>query len=139
MQLKDVMSRDVQVVQPDVSLAAAAAKMKLNDIGALPVCDGERLVGMLTDRDIVVRAIAEGRDPKKSPVREAMTPQIVYGFEEQDVREAAHLMEEKQLARLAVLNRAKRLVGIVSLGDLAAESGETEMPGGVLKKVKEDR
>ncbi len=130
------MTHDVEVGGPDASLAAAAGKMKAHDIGVLPVCDGEVLVGMLTDRDIVVRAIAEEHDPKKNPVREVMTPQVVYAFEDQDVREAARLMEEKQLLRLVVLNRDKRLVGIVSLGDLALETGDKAVLGGVLKKVK---
>lgn len=137
MQLKDVMTRDIEVVHPDAMLVEAAEKMKALDIGPLPVSDGDRIVGMLTDRDITVRAIAEGRDPKTTKVREAMTPHIVYCFEDQDVKEAAKLMQEKQIRRLVVLSREKRLVGIVALGDLAVDPGDEKLSGKVLKEVSE--
>src|SRR5438093_4669224 len=119
MQLKDVMTRRVEVVHPDDTLATAAEKMKSLDVGPMPVCDGERLVGMLTDRDITVRATAAGRDPKTTRVRDVMTPEVAYCFEDQDTNEAARIMEQRQIRRLVILNRDKRLVGIVSLGDLA--------------------
>jgi CBS domain-containing protein len=137
MQLKEVMTRNVEVIHPDDTLAAAAEKMKTLDVGPLPVCDGDRLVGMLTDRDITVRATAAGRDPTMTHVRDAMTPDVVYCFEDQDVKEAAQLMEQRQIRRLLVLNREKRLVGIVSLGDLAVESGDRKLSGEVLKEVSE--
>jgi len=127
MQLKEVMTRHVEVVHPDDTVHAAAEKMKQLDIGPLPVCDGDRLVGMLTDRDITVRATAEGHDPKKVQVRDVMTPDIIYCFEDQEVHEAARIMQEQQIRRLVVLNRDKRLVGIVSLGDLAVHTGEEDL------------
>ena len=92
--------------------------MSHRDIGPLPVCDGPRLVGMLTDRDITVRAVAAGRDPLTTLVRDVMTPDVVYGFEDEDVQGAAHLMAQYQIRRLPVLNRSKQLVGMVALGDL---------------------
>jgi len=95
------------------------------------------LVGMLTDRDITVRAVAKGCDPKTTTVREAMTPNIAYSFEDQDVQEAVRIMEECQIRRLPILNRHKRLVGIVSLGDLAVSTGEQARAGEVLKHVSE--
>jgi CBS domain-containing protein len=100
------------------------------------VCDGDRLLGMITDRDIVLRAIAEGRDPQTTSVEEAMTPGVVYCYQDQDVEEAAALMKEHQLRRLVVLDRDKRLVGILSLGDIAADTDEA-LGGEVLERVSE--
>lgn len=137
MQLKDVMTRGVEVVPPDTTLKEAAEKMRKLDVGPLPVCDGERLLGMLTDRDITVRAVAEGRNPTATKVREVMTPDIIYCFEDQDVREAARLMEKHQIRRLPILSRDKRLVGIVSLGDLAVGTGDQKLAGKVLEQVSE--
>ena len=135
MQLKDIMTGKVEVVHPEAMLRDAAQKMKGLNVGSLPVCDGQRLLGMLTDRDIVIRAIAEGYDPVQTKVRDSMTPELVYCFEDQDVAEAAHLMEEKQIRRLPVLNRDKRLVGIVSLGDLAVDTGDTSLAGEALEEI----
>jgi CBS domain-containing protein len=125
MQLKDVMTEKVETVRPDATLQEAAQKMKKLDVGPLPVCDGDRIVGMLTDRDITIRAIAEGRNPTETKVREVMTPDVLYCMEDQDVEEAAHLMQAKKVRRLAILNREKRLVGMVSLGDLATRGEES--------------
>jgi CBS domain-containing protein len=135
--LKDVMTPGVEVIHPDATLEDAAQKMKALNIGVIPVCDGERLVGMLTDRDIVVRVIAERRDPKRTTVRDAMTPQVSYCFEDDGVEEAAMLMVDKQNRRLVVLNGEKRLVGIVSLGDLAVHAENTQLSGEVLEYVSE--
>jgi CBS domain-containing protein len=137
MQLKDVMTPHVEVVQPNTTLQQAAAKMCQLEVGPLPVCDGERLVGLLTDRDITVRAVAEGRDPTKTQVSDVMTPEVIYCFEDQAVTAAAQLMKERQIRRVPVLNREKRLVGIVYLGDLAVEAGDTQRAGEVLKEVSE--
>jgi CBS domain-containing protein len=123
MQLKEIMTPGVEVIAPEATLQEAAEKMRHLDIGPLPVCDGDRLVGLLTDRDITVRAVAEGRNPATTQVREVMTPEVIYGYEEQDSQDAARLMEQYQIRRLPVLNHAKRLVGIVSLGDLAVHAG----------------
>src|SRR5688572_12835389 len=113
MQLREVMTRDVEVTHPDAPLQWAAERMKTFNFGVMPVCDGDRLVGMLTDRDITVRAIAAGRDPKTTKVRDAMTPEVLYCFEDQDIKEGAGLMEERQIRRLPILDRSERLVGIV--------------------------
>ena len=137
MQLKDVMTPGVEVIAPEASIYEAAEKMSHLDVGPLPVCDGERLVGMLTDRDITVRAVAAGRDPRMTQVRDVMTPDVVYGFEDQDVQDAVRLMEQYQIRRLPVLNRSKRLVGIVSLGDLAVHPGNQPLAGEVLEQVSE--
>jgi CBS domain-containing protein len=123
MQVKDVMTKGVEVVRPDATLEEAAKKMKSLDIGPLPVCDGEKLVGILTDRDITVRATAEGRDPKQTKVQEVMSKELIYCVEDQDVEEATKLMQSKQIRRVPILNRDKRLVGILSLEDLPWHDG----------------
>jgi len=115
MQVKDVMTRGAQCIAPDATLQEAARQMKGLDVGPLPVCENDRIIGMLTDRDIAVRAVAEGKDPRKTHVREAMTEGISYCFEDDDVADAARLMKEKQIRRLVVLNRDKHLAGIVDL------------------------
>ena len=137
MKLKDIMTERVEVIAPDTSLYEAARKMRDLDVGALPVCDGERLIGMLTDRDLTVRAVAEGRNPKTEPVRDSMTPEIDYCFEDQSAAEAERIMAERQIRRLPVLNRERRLVGIVSLGDLATKTDEARAVGKTLEKVSE--
>jgi CBS domain-containing protein len=137
MKLKDVMTENVEVVAPDTSLEQAARKMRDLDVGLLPVCDGERLVGMLSDRDLTIRATAEGRDPKTTPVRESMTPEVLYLFEDQEVSDAEQLMSKRQVRRLTILNRDKRLVGIVSLGDVATKTDKTRAVGKTLEKVSE--
>ena len=137
MQLQDVMTPAVEVIAPEASISEAAEKMSHRDIGPLPVCDGERLVGMLTDRDITVRAVAAGRDPRMTPVRDIMTPDVIYGFEDQAVEDAARLMEQYQIRRLPVLNRSKQLVGMVALGDLAVHTRTRPMAADVLEQVSE--
>jgi CBS domain-containing protein len=129
------MTKGAECIGPTASLQEAAAKMKALDVGSLPVCEGDRLVGMITDRDITVRATAEALPPGLGQVRDVMTPDVVYCFEDQDVREAARLMQENQIRRLVVLNRDKRLVGIVSLGDLAVEAGDEKLAGKTLEDV----
>src|SRR4051794_36239444 len=113
MLLKEIMSTDVEVIRPEASVTEAAKKMRSLDIGALPVCDGRRLLGMLTDRDITIRATAEGRDPGKTLVRDYMSADLVYCFEDQSIQEAERLMQERQIRQLPVLTREKDLAGIV--------------------------
>ena len=137
MQLKEIMTRDVEVVHPDATLQEAARKMRDLDVGPIPVSDGTRLQGMVTDRDIAIRAVAEGRDPASTKVSEVMTPEIVYCFEDQDVDDAVRIMEEKQIRRLLVLNHDKDLVGIVSLGDLAVEGRNRGLTGEALEHISE--
>jgi len=137
MLVKDVMTKGVECVSPSTSLKEAAERMKNMDIGPLPVCENDRLVGMITDRDITVRATAEALPPMLGQVRDVMTPDVVSCFEDQDVEEAARLMKENQIRRLVVLNRDKRLVGIVSLGDLAVETGDEKLAGETLEQVSE--
>jgi CBS domain-containing protein/sporulation protein YlmC with PRC-barrel domain len=137
MPIKAIMTREVEVVHPEGTLREAAQKMATLDVGPLPVCKGDEIVGMLTDRDITVRATAEGRDPKTTKVYEVMTPEIVFAYEDEDVSDAAQLMAEHQIRRLVVLDRDKRLVGIVSLGDLAVHTGDTRQAGETLEGVSD--
>lgn len=111
--------------------------MKRSDIGMLPVCDGERLVGTITDRDLTIRATAEGCDPLSTRVKDVMTPSVFWCYDDQEVEEAAQLMEEKQIRRLPIVNRKKRLVGIISLGDLALRAQNEQLVEEVLECVSE--
>ena len=132
MMIHDLMSRNVECVNPETSLAEAAARMRDLDIGSLPVGESDRFVGMLTDRDIAIRAVAEGCNPKTTRVSEMMTPGVISCYEDQDVTDAAGIMKEKKVRRLIVLNRDKRIVGICSLGDLGQE---TIIAGDVLQEI----
>lgn len=137
MQLYEIMTANPEIIQPDSGLREAARLMRDLDVGAIPVCDGDRLRGMVTDRDIVVRAIAEGRDPKATPVEEVMTSGIIYCFEDQNEEEAAAVMEQHQLRRLPILNRDKRLTGIVSIGDLSVKARRDRLSGDTLEGVSQ--
>jgi len=117
--IADIMSTDVRTIQPQESLRRAAQCMQALDVGSLPVHDGERLLGMLTDRDIIVRGIADGLNPDQACVSDIMTAQVEYCTTEQDSEEAKAMMGARQVRRLPVLDASQRLVGIVSLGDLA--------------------
>jgi len=135
MLLRDVMTAKIEDIPADATLMQAAKKMKLLDIGAIPVSDNDRLVGIITDRDIAVRAVAEGRDPKRVPVREAMSRDICFCYEDQSVESAAKLMEEKQIRRLPVFDRSERPIGMVSLGDLAVRNRDDRLSGEVLGRI----
>ena len=121
MQISEIMTREVKTVAPDASLQQAAAAMEALGVGSLPVCDGRRLVGAITDRDIVVRGVAAGLSPVDSLVHECMTADIAYAFDDEEADEVLERMKTLQVRRLAVLDRDKTLVGIVSLGDIATE------------------
>jgi len=121
MHVSDIMSRDVKLVAPDDSLEKAAKLMAKLDIGVVPVGEDDRLVGMITDRDIVIRAVADGLGPD-ALVRDVMTPDVKYCFCDQEIAEVSDNMADIQIRRLPVVDRDKRLVGIVALGDIATSS-----------------
>ena len=136
MKISEVMTRNPEVVRPDATVQEAARKMDALNVGALPVCDGERLVGVVTDRDLAVRAVANGRDPNRTAVVEAMTPELVYALEEQGIDDAVELMREHEIRRLPIVDDRRRLVGIVALADLATRTAAamaTEALEGVSK------
>lgn len=129
MKVKDIMQTDVSLVRPTTSLREAAELMRDCQCGYLPIGADDRLTGAVTDRDIVIRGLAEGRDAESTPVQEVMTSQIIYCFEDDDVRDAAEKMKEQQIRRLAVLNADKRLRGIITLGDIAPVSKDKKLTG----------
>lgn len=118
MKVCDAMSRDVQITSPTQSIRNAAKVMAKIDAGALPVGENDRLVGFITDRDIAIRAVAEGKAPT-TKVRDIMSAEVLYCFEDQDLDEVARNMSILKIRRLPVVNRDRRLVGILSFGDLA--------------------
>lgn len=118
--IKDVMSREVQVIGPDASIAEAARCMRDGDFGMMPVGENDRLIGAISDRDIAIRGVADGRD-SSAKVREVMSDGIRWVYEDETVERAALIMAQYQVRRLPVINRDKRLVGIVALGDVAVK------------------
>ncbi len=120
MQVSDLMTRSVELISPEDSIEDAARKMADEDFGVLPVAEFDRLVGVVTDRDIVTRAVARGRSPDTTFVRDVMSTDVKYVYEDDSSDEAARKMARLQVKRLPVLNREMRLVGILSLGDMAA-------------------
>jgi CBS domain-containing protein len=123
MKVSEVMTRDVQTVRPDEPVRQAASFMLSSDAGSIPVTDGDRLIGMITDRDIAVRGVAKGYGPD-TPVRELMTDDIICIREDDDVDDAAEKMSDAQVRRLPVIDEQERLCGIVSLGDLSRDADE---------------
>jgi CBS domain-containing protein len=134
MKVSQIMTARARCIAADNTLVEAAGLMRQLDVGALPVCDLDRLIGMVTDRDIVLRGVADGRDANSATVSEVMSQGAFHIYADQSVEEAAELMEDKQVRRLPVLDRQKRLVGIVSLGDLAVCS-QPAFSGIALKEV----
>ena len=135
MKVREIMTHDVQIASPDDVLQRAAQLMEKNDFGVLPVGENDRLVGMLSDRDIVIRAVARGLAPDRAKVREVMSTDVKYVYDDESVADVASKMSELQVRRLPVLNRDKRLVGIVSLGDLAVN--EPKPAGAALNSISQ--
>jgi CBS domain-containing protein len=125
MRVRDAMSSNVKIANPDQSIRDAARMMAEIDSGVLPVGDNDRLVGMITDRDIAIRAVAAGKPPT-TPVRDVMSSEVKFCFEDEDLRHVAENMGDIKVRRLPVLNREKRLIGIVSLGDIAVTAGASQ-------------
>jgi CBS domain-containing protein len=131
MKVREAMTQDVRLVKPDQPISEAARLMAELDIGALPVQENDRLVGMITDRDIAVRAVANGRGPD-TKVADVMSREVKYCFEDQSIDEVTQNMGEQRIRRLPVLTRDKRLIGILSLGDLAIDEGARDEAGEAL-------
>jgi CBS domain-containing protein len=125
MQIREIMSHPVQLIDPNTTVRDVACKMRADDVGALPIGENDRLIGMVTDRDIVVRAVAEDKRAGNVTAREVMSEGIFWCFEDEDVERAAELMAEHQVRRLPVVNRDKRLVGMVALADLGRSGNES--------------
>ena len=135
MQIQKIMSKDVHIANPNMTIRDVARRMRADNIGSLPVGENDRLIGMVTDRDIVVRAVAEERSPGNTTVREVMSKGVCYCFEDDDSEQAAQDMAQHQVRRLPVLNRDKWLVGVVALADLGRS--EEEPAQDALKGISE--
>jgi CBS domain-containing protein len=136
MHIKEVMTQRVSFVQPSTPIAEIARTLRNDDIGSVPVVENDRLIGIVTDRDIVVRVVAEGIDLQAATARDAMSPRILYCFEDQTVEEVLENMGDNQVRRLPVIDRDKRLVGVVSLGDLAV-AAKRKAAGDALQEISQ--
>jgi len=133
MKVSKCMTRDVELVSPTQTIREAAQMMSELDAGGLPVQQDDRLVGMITDRDIAVRAVAQGKSPE-TPVRDVMSPELLYCFDDEEIEDVSRNMGEVKVRRLPVVNRDKRLVGIISIGDLALKEEQT-LTGSTLARI----
>lgn len=142
MKIREVMTQPVETINASAPAIEAAVKMRELDVGSLPVCDGDRLQGFLTDRDIAIRLVAAGLDASTTKIGEIMTPDATYCFDDQTLDEAAVLMEAHKIRRLPILNRNKELIGMLSLGDLSARTSGTadqELAEEVLNEISDPR
>jgi CBS domain-containing protein len=137
MTIDEIMTKNVEWLSPTQPIAMAAEKMRDLDVGFLPICENDKLIGTVTDRDIAIRSVAQGRDPRLAPVSEIMSPGVVYCYDNEEVAQVARHMQEKEVRRILILNREKRLVGVVSLGDIARTSTEKELAGETLGDIAE--
>lgn len=124
---KEIMSKKPEFLPPTATLKQAADQMRTHDYGFIPVGENDRLIGAVTDRDIVIRAIAEGNDPTKTKIKDVMSQGIYYCFESDDLKNVAKKMEELQVRRLVVLNKEKRMTGVISLGDFATKCKDVKL------------
>jgi CBS domain-containing protein len=135
MRVKDIMTSNVVAISPEISVQTAAKLMKIHDIGMLPVKDDDQVLGIITDRDIAVRAVARGWNPALTPAREIMSEELIWCFDDLAAEEAAHLMAEKEVRRLLVFNREMILTGVVSLEDIAVALRDEQAVGRMLRDV----
>jgi CBS domain-containing protein len=119
MRVREIMTSNVECLEPEATLKDIAQEMKSLDVGFIPICENDRLVGTVTDRDIVIRAVADGNDVNTIKARDIMSREIVYAFEEDDVKDVAEKMREKDVRRILIMDESKRLVGVVSIGDIS--------------------
>jgi CBS domain-containing protein len=137
MNISEIMTSDFEMVNSTSSLREAARKMKSLNVGFLPVQEGTMLIGLITDRDIVVRGLAEGRDVDSTQVKDIISSEVVYCFEDDSIEDAVRLMEENKVRRLIVVDHDRVPVGIVSLGDIAVKTGLEQLSGEALERISE--
>jgi len=137
MLVREIMTEHVKCLSPQATLQQAADQMRAYDVGALPICDSDRLTGMITDRDLIIRGMARGLDPSTTLVQDVMSGDVIYCFDGDQVEEAVSLMENHQVRRIIVLNTERRLAGILSLGDVAVRTRDFELSGEALEQVSE--
>ncbi len=128
-QAKDIMSKKPECLSPNATLQAAAEKMRAHDYGFIPIGEKDRLIGVVTDRDIVIRAVAQGKDSDKTKLKDVMTKGIYYCFENDSIETVVQMMEKLQIRRLVVLNEAKRMTGVISLGDIVTKCKNSKLSG----------
>lgn len=136
MRVSECMTRDVRMISPDATIGDAARLMADTDTGILPISENDKLIGMITDRDIAIRGVARGKDPETTKVRHVMSAEVKYCFDDDELEDVLQNMGDLQVRRLPVISRAKRLVGIISLGDLAA-NGAPEAAGDALSQISQ--
>lgn len=134
--IKELMSRDVKVISPDATIREAAQQMLKGNFGMMPVGENDKMIGSISDRDITIRAVADGKDTD-TKVREVMSEGIYWAFENDSVAGAAKIMSEHQIRRLPIVNAEKRLVGIVALGDFAVDSADIAVAGEALSVISQ--
>lgn len=137
MKIRDVMTANPQICTPETTLKDVACMMRDHDTGFIPVCDGDRIGGVITDRDMVVRGLCQGVDSSKATVRDCMTMEICWIKQDQDIQDAIAIMEERKIRRMLVMDENKKLVGVFSLGDLAEAKGIRNLAEQVLQRVSE--
>jgi CBS domain-containing protein len=135
MKVREVMSKTPEFVPPTMNLWEASNEMSKYEFGFLPVGENDKLIGTITDRDIIIRGIAKHKNPDKTLVKDLMTSDVHYCFEEDDIQKAAELMKKEQVRRLIVLNKDKRMTGILSTGDIARNTEDTQLLGTILKMI----
>lgn len=135
MKIKEIMSNKPHYVSPDATLQDAAKLMRDHDVGFIPIGKDDRLIGMITDRDISIRAVAEGWDPEKTKVSDIMTKKVLYCYENDDLIKAAKSMRKMHVRRLIVLNKDKWMVGVISLADLASKGQDEKLSGQIAKEL----
>ncbi len=137
MKVREIMSRNLECIEPDTSIKDAAEKMRALDVGFLPVCEDNQVLGTLTDRDITIRHVADGQNPYRVKARDIMTPDALYCFEDEEIEEVGRYMQEHEIRRVLIFDRSRQLVGVVSLGDLSKAAGEQQLAGETLKEIAE--
>lgn len=135
MKISEIMTGNVECIAPSLPIAKAAEKMRDRDIGFLPVCENDKIVGTVTDRDITIRSVAQGRDPRLAPVSEVMTQTVFHCYDDEDIESVAQSMKDSEVRRMVILDRNENLVGVVSLGDIAKASGEQNIAGETLGQI----
>lgn len=135
---KDIMTKKPEFLSPDENLKKAANQMRTHDYGFLPIGEDDRLIGVVTDRDIIIRAVSEGKDPNTTKLRDIMSKGIHYCYETDSLEQIAKKMEELQIRRLVVLNKDKRLTGIISLGDIATKCHNEKVSAEITDAVSQE-
>ena len=138
MEVRQIMSSDVERIAPDTTLQEAAMRMKMRDVGFLPVCEGDRVLGTLTDRDIIIRGVTRGVDVRQTSASDVMSKDVFYCYVDEDVEAVAQAMSDKQVRRMIIMDRDERIVGIVSLGDIAKAGTDEEVSAETLRSVSSE-